>query len=309
MACLAKQYAPMRHAIAHLLLAPGLEGVICSYSNLISLLNALNGDIGHCVDKYALINEPLLRKAFARKGDSSSNFTLQYSLMNITVVDANEEQFLNVNKIQHEVCHLGKKAVIHEVCGAIVRPANGAFDTQPTNHSLRTPLFKHLLLSLVPQGVKDALRAFLKEEMNVRMGRSSEVTNRVEKKASESANALEQAHQRNEYNAHCPSKTTGLCTPTPSSPLKSTGGSPGRRTKRRKGSVRVSLEESRLLSEIELVKVRIRQDAKIHNLMVQQLAELCLACCDIGKENTPLLHGLAVPCNPDKKATDSSTIE
>ncbi len=51
--------------------------------------------------------------------------------MNITVVDANEEQFLNVNKIQHEVCRLGKKAVVHEVCGAIVRPADGAFDTQP----------------------------------------------------------------------------------------------------------------------------------------------------------------------------------
>ena len=99
MACLAKQYAPVRHAIAHLLLAPGLEGVICSYDDLISPLNVLNGDVGHCVDKYALINEPLLRKAFAQKGDSSSNFTLQYSLMNITVVDVNEEQFLNVNKI------------------------------------------------------------------------------------------------------------------------------------------------------------------------------------------------------------------
>jgi hypothetical protein len=99
MACLAKQYAPVRHTIAHLLLAPGLEGVIYSYDDLISPLNALNGDVGHCVDKYALINEPLLRKAFVQKGYSSSNFTLQYSLMNITVVDANEEQFLIVNKI------------------------------------------------------------------------------------------------------------------------------------------------------------------------------------------------------------------
>ncbi len=73
--------------------------------------------------------------------------------------------------------------------------------------------------------------------------------------------------------------------------------------------MRVSLEESCLLSEIELVKVRIRQDANILNTMVQQLAALSLACCDIGKENTPPLHGLAVPCDPDEQATDSSTIE
>ncbi len=199
----------MRHAVAHLLLAPGLDGVVCSYDDLISPLNALNGDVGHCVDKYAPINEPLLRKAFAGKGDSSSNFTLQYSLMNITAVDANEEQFPNVNKIRHEVCRLGKKAVVHDVCGAIVRPADGAFVTQPTNHPLRTPSFKRLLSSLVPQGVEDALRAFLKEEMNVRMGRSSEVTDRAEKKASESANASKRAHQRNEYNAHRPIQING----------------------------------------------------------------------------------------------------
>jgi hypothetical protein len=93
---------------------------------------------------------------------------------------------------------LGKKAVIHEVCEAIVRPANRAFDTQPINHPMRTPSFKRLLLSLVPQSVKDALWEFLKEEMNVRMGWLSEVTDRAEKKASESANALKQAHQRNE---------------------------------------------------------------------------------------------------------------
>ena len=61
---------------------------------------------------------------------------------------------------------LGKKAVVHEVCGAIVRPVDGAFDTQPTNHPLRMPSFKRLISSLVPQGVKDALRVFLKEEMN-----------------------------------------------------------------------------------------------------------------------------------------------
>ncbi len=36
--------------------------------------------------------------------------------------------------------------------------------------------------------------------------------------------------------------------------------------------MRVSLEESHLLSEIELVKARIWQDAKIFNTMVQQLA-------------------------------------
>ena len=205
MACLVKRFAPVRQAVAHLLLAPGLEGILCSYDDLKSPLNTMHG-VGHNNNKYALIDEPVLIKSFTWKGETSITYTLNYSEMHIVSSGAEEEQYLYLSKDCSQVCHLSEKDIVHEASGigSLVRPANGVFDIVVMTHPLKTPSFKRLLPNLVPQDVKDALLlAFLKEEMSTRMARLTEDAIRVEKKAMESINAKKRASQRDKCVCVC----------------------------------------------------------------------------------------------------------
>ena len=151
MAYLVKQYAPVWQATACLLLAPGLEGILCSYDDLISLLNTMHG-VRHNINKYALIDEPLLIKFFTwREERTSIRYTLNYSQMHIVSSGAEEKQYLHVSKDCCQVCHLIEKDIVQEVSGigSLLRPANGVFDSVVMTHPLKTPYPSHVFFPIL----------------------------------------------------------------------------------------------------------------------------------------------------------------
>ena len=59
---LAVPYAPLRHAVAHLLLAENLHGILCLFDCLVVLLDTLRASVSN--DNVASINHELLVSAF-----------------------------------------------------------------------------------------------------------------------------------------------------------------------------------------------------------------------------------------------------
>ena len=88
---LAPAYAPLRQAVAHLLLAADLHGILCSFERLVVPLGILRTSISN--DNLAPIDHELIVSAF--KSDDNE-YILPYSYLDISDEKNNEKHYLLV---------------------------------------------------------------------------------------------------------------------------------------------------------------------------------------------------------------------
>ena len=168
MSCPPKSVA-LQKAIAHVLLAPELSGVLCSFNWLITSLLGLGG--GGVSDNFLKINHNLLVSAFRC---SEYQYTLPYIDLGINKVGSDVSSLLLVRVAQRRgksgrVCEFGRFSSASDINTI---SSDGLRDSV-SFHQLNQPSVKRLLDRRIPQNVKDKLCIFYRRQgLNRRQGSS-----------------------------------------------------------------------------------------------------------------------------------------
>ena len=203
MSPLAPAYAPLRHAVAHLLLADDLCGILCSFDRLVVPLDTLRNSISN--NNVASINHDLLVLAF--KSDENE-YIIPYSHLGISS-EGGGEHYLLVRCAMR----FGKSETAYE-CGRFTKEdgsiAAGAFtmhnmdvpscrahDDMP-KHPMDQPSMKRILSEIVPKGTKDKLSALLVSRKDTAKSNKRSSNKKSNKRADEKAKKERRKQQREE---------------------------------------------------------------------------------------------------------------
>ena len=186
MSCPPKSVA-LRKAIAHVLLAPELSGVLCSFDRLIAPLLGLGG--GGVSDDFVKIYCNLLVLAF-RGGECQ--YTLPYLDLGIDEVGSDVSSLLLVRVAQRR----GKSDRVYEFgrfsSASDIKTITSAGSRDSMSfHPLDQPSVKRSLDKRIPQNVKDDLRFFLQKEMTEQKTR--QLANAKKSRDGEAKKALSEA--------------------------------------------------------------------------------------------------------------------
>ena len=179
-----KNSEALRRAVAHILLDPELDGVLCSFDNLISPLNCLGGSGS---DDVAIVDTGLIQRSF-KEYTPEKDYFKTYSELGIDIPDAGNHILLIRNARR-----IGKGNKYYQFCH--VREGDKSntpsADTVKWPHPLNHGTVKRRLDKSVPQGIKDALKLFLiqvKQEEKSKAAYNAKISQaRAQKAAKKSA--------------------------------------------------------------------------------------------------------------------------
>ena len=151
----------LQNVVAHVLLAPELLGVLCSFDWLITPLLGLGG--GGVSDNFVKTNHDLLVSAF-RYGEHK--YILPYlDLIHEGGSDAHSSLFVRVAQRKGKSGKVYKFGRFSSASDSKTIPSAGSRDSMLL-HPLDQSSVKRLLDRMIPQNVKDDLRIFLWKERN-----------------------------------------------------------------------------------------------------------------------------------------------
>lgn len=178
---------PLRSAVGHLLLAPQLEGKLCTYEQLVAPILAVGG--GSLEDGTVAVDRDMFVGAF-KCGESE--FVASFEQLKVADVEDPGDHFLFVRNAKKQ----GRQGKFYEIARfskggengddditlqSSCIPGNGDHVTEEniSSHPLNLPSVKRQFANLVPSRVKETLGEYLVQEGKDRRNRA-EIESREE---------------------------------------------------------------------------------------------------------------------------------
>ena len=262
---------PLRSAVGHLLLAPQLEGKLCTYEQLVAPILAVGG--GSLEDGTVVVDRDLFVGAF-KCGESE--FVASFEQLKVADVEDPGDHFLFVRNAKKQ----GRQGKFYEIARfskggengddditlqSSCIPGNGDHVTEEniSSHPLNLPSVKRQFANLVPSRVKETLGEYLvqegKDRRNRAAAKSAASKSKAEKKELQKQKAeADRARlkaERKRQKPSTPSKITPPRSRSAASKSPNPKKSPAKSSKkRRKGSREVNAEEQALVLRIAATK-------------------------------------------------------